>query len=183
MSGLAVASSERWGTQWRRPLVSYAMVAGGAAAFARFGVGPRGLVMAFVVAILVLLSVIDVERRILPNVIVLPAAALVLAAQLAFFPGHALEWLVAAFGASVGLFAFFLVNPGGMGMGDVKLAFLLGAALGGKVLVALVVASIAMWPFAIYLFARYGAAARKHALPFGPFLAFGALFTAFIAGV
>ena len=56
----------------------------------------RALVAAFAAAALVVLSAIDIERGIIPNRIVLPAAAIVLVAQIALFPGHALEWALAA---------------------------------------------------------------------------------------
>jgi leader peptidase (prepilin peptidase)/N-methyltransferase len=62
-----------------------------------------------------------------------------------------------------------------MGMGDVKLALLMGVMLGRVVPVALMIGMIAALVPAIVLFARHGAAARKMAIPFGPFLAFGAV--------
>ena len=91
------------------------------------------LVLAFFAAVLVALSVIDVRTRRLPNRIVLPAAALVLAAQIAIAPDRALEWTLGALGAFAFLLAAALLNPAGLGMGDVKLALLLGAALGWAV--------------------------------------------------
>src|SRR5918999_771109 len=63
--------------------------------FARFGVSGRALVGAFFVTCLSLLSAIDVAERRLPNRIVLPAAALVLAAQPSLYPDRALEWALA----------------------------------------------------------------------------------------
>jgi leader peptidase (prepilin peptidase)/N-methyltransferase len=150
------------------------------AALVRFGVTPDGLTMAFFFAVLVTLSVIDLERRVLPNAIVLPSAAVVLAAQLALHPSHAGEWVLAAAGAGGLLFVLFLINPAGMGMGDVKLALLLGAALGAQVIPALLIASFSVWPFGLYTLVRHGAAGRKMAIPFGPFLAFGALLAALL---
>lgn len=145
-----------------------------AAAFLRFGLTGRAFVVAFVLAALVVLSAIDVERRILPDRIVLPATALVLAAQVALAPERALEWALAALAASGFLFAALLAYPKGMGMGDVKLALLLGAALGREVAVALMIGMLAALAVSAVLFARHGASARKMAIPFGPFLAFGA---------
>jgi leader peptidase (prepilin peptidase)/N-methyltransferase len=175
MTSIALAGSERWGTAWRHPLALFGMAGAAGIAVARLGATPRGFTGAVLLAVLVALSVIDVERRILPNAIVIPAAAVVLAAQIGLRPEHALEWVLAAFGAAALLLVLLLVNRGGMGMGDVKLAFLLGAGLGAQVLTALVIASVAAWPLAIYLVVRNGNAARKIAIPFGPFLAFGAL--------
>ena len=150
-----------------------------AACLLRFGASPRALVAAFFVAVLVLLSAIDVERRILPNVVVLPATAVVLAAQLALFPERAVEWVVSALGASLFLFLALLAYPKGMGMGDVKLALLLGAALGKAVWVGLMVGMLAGSLAGALLIAREGLAARKRTIPFGPFLALGAVVALF----
>ena len=157
-------------------LLTAVLVAG---AFLRFGVSGHAFVGAYFCAVLVVLSAIDVERRILPNVIVLPSAALVLAAQIALYPGHAVEWVLAATLASGFLFAALVAYPAGMGMGDVKFALLLGAALGKVVAVGLMLGMLAGLGAAIVLFARHGAAARKMAIPFGPFLAFGSVVALF----
>ena len=150
-----------------------------AACLARFGLTGEGFVAAFFVAVLVLLSAIDVERRILPDRIVLPAAAALLAANCALAPDRALEWCLAALAASGFLFAALVAYPRGMGMGDVKLALLLGAALGASVAVAMAVGLAAALVVAIVILARRGAAGRKTAIPFGPFLAFGAIVALF----
>ena len=146
-----------------------------AACFLRFGVSGRAFVAAFFVAVLVALSAIDAERRILPDVIVLPSTAVVLAAQVALFPGRALEWVAAALAASLFLFLALLAYPKGMGMGDVKLALLLGAALGRYVTVGLMLGMLAAMALGIALILRHGTAARKMAIPFGPFLAGGSI--------
>ena len=107
----------------------------------------------------------------------MPAGLVVLAANTALHPRPA--WAIGAFGASGFLFASALAYPKGMGMGDVKLAFLMGAALGRTVTVALSVAMLASLVPSIVLFARHGKAARKMGVPFGPFLAFGAVVALF----
>lgn len=150
-----------------------------AACFLRFGWSADAFVAAFFVSVLVVLSAIDVERRILPDRIVLPAAAVVLIAQLALHPERALEWVLAALGASLFLFAALLAYPRGMGMGDVKLCLLLGAMLGTSVVVGLMVGMLAALVPAVVLLARHGAAARKMGIPFGPFLALGAVVALF----
>ncbi len=162
--------------------VATALVGGALAlaAFAQFGVGARGAVAAFFVSVLAVLSRIDLERHILPNRIVVPAAAVVLAAQVAFFPDRAPEWVVASLGAALLLFLPLLVYPSGMGMGDVKLALLLGAALGQAVVSALILGFLFIGPVALFLLIRGGAAARKTAIPFGPFLSAGAVVTLFL---
>ena len=89
-------------------------------------------------------------------------------------PDQALEWAAASLGAALFRFVALIVYPKGMGMGDVKLALLLGAGLGRYVMVGLMGACWALPP-AIVLFARHGSKARTMAIPFGPFLAFGAI--------
>jgi leader peptidase (prepilin peptidase)/N-methyltransferase len=142
---------------------------------ARFGLGARGLIEAFTAAVLVVLSVIDYRRRIIPNVIVLPAAAIVFFAQLAFFPHHALEWTIAALACAAFFFIPHVAYPEGMGMGDVKLALLLGAALGKAVIGALFVGLLAGALVGVAMILIKGAEARKTKIPYGPFLAAGAL--------
>ena len=133
----------------------------------------QDLVVAFFAAVLVVLSVIDIRTRRLPNRIVLPAAALVLAAHVAIEPDRAFEWVAAAVGAAGVLLVAALVYPGGLGMGDVKLALLLGAALGWSVAAALAIGFMAAALAGILLIVRNGWSARKSTLPLGPFLAFG----------
>jgi leader peptidase (prepilin peptidase)/N-methyltransferase len=144
-------------------------------AFLRFGAGGRFGVAAFVIATLSLLAAIDIAERRIPNRIVLPAAAVVLAAQIALFPDRTLEWIAAAIAGAVVLLLPLLVFPSGVGMGDVKLMLLLGAALGSAVTTALVIGSLAAAAYAGLLLVRNGRAARHTAFPLGPFLAIGAL--------
>ena len=130
---------------------------------------------------LVVLAAIDLERRIIPNRIVLPAVVLILAAQIALSPDRALEWTAASLGAALFLLLPLLVYPSGMGMGDVKLALLLGAGLGWAIVPALVAGLFAAFIVALVVLVRGGLAARKTALPFGPFLVLGALFGLFLS--
>lgn len=161
-----------------RPRIAAALVAGIAipAVFAKLGFTDHGLVSAFLVAVLAVLAAIDLEQRIIPNRIVLPAFALVLAAQLALFPEDALEWVLAAAGAALLLIVPALLKPGGVGMGDVKLGLLVGAGLGDDVIQAMLVGLFATWPVIIYLVSNQGRAATKLSLPLAPFIAFGAIF-------
>lgn len=139
------------------------------------GSGARGAIHAFLACVLVVLAGIDLERRVIPNRIVLPAAALVLAAQVVAFPSQAGEWGLAALGTATLLYLPSLFDPQNIGMGDVKLGLLLGAGLGRDVLGALMLGFLSVVPVALYLLARHGADARRSTLPLGPFLAFGAL--------
>lgn len=143
----------------------------------RFGLTLDALVAAGFCAMLVAVSVTDLERRIIPNAIVLPGAAVVLVAQTLLHPSA--EWSVAAFGAALFLFLAALAYPGGMGMGDVKLALLLGAMLGRSVTVALMLGLLAAIVPAVVLLVRHGTSARKMAIPLGPFLAGGGIVALF----
>jgi leader peptidase (prepilin peptidase)/N-methyltransferase len=127
--------------------------------------------------------VIDLEERRLPNVIVLPALVVVLTAHLVLSPDRALEWTLAAVGAAVFLFLPSLFTPGGMGMGDFKLALLLGAMLGTAVVTAILVASVTGALAGVAVLAARGAAARKQAIPFGPFLALGGVVALFVGNL
>ena len=158
---------------------SVALVAG---CFARFGLSAHALVGAILAVALVLLTAIDLDCRLLPDAIVLPTLAVVLVLQIAFYPDHALEWVLAALAAALFFFVPFLIYPAGMGMGDVKLAALLGAALGKSVAAAIAVGLLAGGAFALLVIAREGVGARKKAIPFGPFLAFGGLVVLFLGG-
>lgn len=139
----------------------------------------HALVCAATSATLVVLSAVDIERGIIPNRIVLPAAAGVLVAQIALFPGHAVEWLLAALLAALFFIVPHLLSRSSVGMGDVKLALLLGAALGWQVAGAVVLAFVCVFPVALVALFRGGMAARKTTLPFGPFLSLGAVIVLF----
>jgi prepilin signal peptidase PulO-like enzyme (type II secretory pathway) len=161
-------------------LHTVAAVAGGvavAAAFAHLGLTARAFVSSFVIVVLLVLAVIDFERRLIPNRIVLPALAVVLVAQLALFPDRAAEWILSALGAGLLFLVPAVVKRGSVGMGDVKLAVLLGAALGMHILQAMAFGLLAAWPVAFCLVLRDGRSARTAALPLAPFMAFGAIVT------
>jgi leader peptidase (prepilin peptidase)/N-methyltransferase len=155
-------------------LVSAVLVA---ACVLEFGLTFEAAIAAFFCCVLVAISAIDIAYRIVPDKIVLPSTLIVLVAQTIREPSP--EWILAAFGAALFLFLAVLVYPAGMGMGDVKLALLMGAALGKVVSVALMVAMVAALVPGVYLFARHGRAARKMGIPFAPFLALGAIVALF----
>ena len=162
---------------WRYPLVEATTALLVAASVLVFGLTADAAVAAFFCAVLVAISATDVERRIIPNRIVLPAAAVVLAANTMLHPSP--EWAIAGLAAALFLFLAALAYPGGMGMGDVKLALLLGVMLGRTVPVAMMVGMVSALVPSIVLFARHGSAARKMRIPFGPFLAFGGVVALF----
>jgi leader peptidase (prepilin peptidase) / N-methyltransferase len=125
----------------------------------------------------VVVTATDLERRIVPNRVVLPAALAVLALQTASHPSP--QWAIGAVGAAGFLFAAALAYPGGMGMGDVKLALLIGALLGSTTPAALLLALFMALVPSLVLLARHGMKARRAAIPFAPFLAAGALIALF----
>jgi leader peptidase (prepilin peptidase)/N-methyltransferase len=142
-----------------------------------FGLTADAAVAAVFCVSLVAVSATDLEHRIIPNKIVLPAAAVVLAAQTALHPSP--EWALGALGASGFLFVAALAYPAGMGMGDVKLALLMGAMLGRTVGVALMLGMIVALVPGVVLLAKHGQKARKMGIPFGPFLALGSVVALF----
>lgn len=160
---------------WRRAAVLVPAAALAGLCVVRYDAEAHGFISGFTAAVLVVLAATDLQDRLIPNRIVVPAAVVVLVAQIVFYSGATLEWIVAALAAALFLFIPSLIQRGAIGMGDVKLAFLLGAALGGNVLPALTLGFVSMLPVAAYMLVREGSAARKKYLPLGPFLAFGAI--------
>jgi leader peptidase (prepilin peptidase) / N-methyltransferase len=132
-------------------------------------------------AMLLAITLTDLERRIIPNRVLIVSAAIGLVIFAVSDPGSLPERLGCALGAGGVLFIAALAYPGGMGMGDVKLAAVMGLFLGAEVIPALLIALLAGSVVGLAVIAREGAAARKKAIPFGPFLALGAI-TALFAG-
>jgi leader peptidase (prepilin peptidase)/N-methyltransferase len=159
------------------PLVEAGTAGLVAACAAVYGLTPYAALAGAFCAVLVVLAVIDVQHRIVPNRIVLPAAGAGLVARTLLDPSP--EWLLAALAASGFLFLFALAYPRGLGLGDVKLALLLGAVLGQEVAVALMVGLVAALAPSGVLLLRHGVAARKLAVPLVPFLALGAVVALF----
>jgi leader peptidase (prepilin peptidase)/N-methyltransferase len=146
-----------------------------ALAFASYPAGAAAAIAAFLAAVLVVLAATDLERMAIPNRVVLPATVVVLLSRVLVSPDHASVYALAAVAAALAFLVPNLINHSLMGMGDVKLATLLGAGLGLGVVGAIAVAFLAIFPFALGMVVRGGLAARKGVLPFGPFLALGGL--------
>jgi len=139
-----------------------------------------GLVL---VAVLVPVALIDLDHRLIPNKITLPAALLAVALGLALRPAGVPEQLIAGAAAAAFLVVFALAYPAGMGMGDVKLAGVMGLYLGRSVGVALLSGVFVAAVLGLAIMARVGmASGRKTAIPFGPFLAVGGLIALFAGG-
>lgn len=134
------------------------------------------------VIVLVPCALIDIELRIIPNRITGPAALVAIALGLALAPGSEPQRLLWAALAGGFLLIAALASPSGMGMGDVKLLAVMGLCLGRPVMIALFVALLGSVVAGLVLARRRGiAAARKTALPFGPYLALGGIVAA-VAG-
>jgi len=142
-----------------------------------FGLTVKAAAAGIACAALVVVTATDLERRIVPNRVVLPAAAAVLALQTVSHPSP--EWAIGAAGAAGFLFLAALAYPGGMGMGDVKLALLIGALLGATTPVGIMLGLLLALIPSVVLLARHGTGARKFGIPFAPFLAAGAVVALF----
>ncbi|MFI5857927.1 prepilin peptidase [Streptomyces parvulus] len=160
-----------------------------AALAAATGTRPELAVWLLLAPVGVLLAAVDLKVRRLPDPLTLPlaGAAVALLGLTALVPEHAGEWTTALLGAlalGAGYLVLFLINPAGMGFGDVKLALTAGAVLGWYGWPTLMLGTFA----GFLLGAFYGGAllvarraGRKTAIPFGPFLIAGA-FLGVLAG-
>ena len=141
------------------------------------GSSPADVVLGVVLVLMVVpAALIDLEYRIIPNKITGLGAVLALVIGTLLDPSGEPTRLIAGAGAGGFLLLAALAYPGGMGMGDVKLAGMMGLFLGVAVIPAIAVALVAGVLTGAVIIARKGAeAGRKTAVPFGPFLALGAL--------
>jgi leader peptidase (prepilin peptidase)/N-methyltransferase len=164
----------RAGISARYPLVE-AITAALAVAVVLLKHSPHNIALGLVlVVVLVPVALIDFDHRIIPNKIMLPAAVAAVAIGLVTDPAAVPEQLIAGAAAGGFFLIFVLVYPQGMGMGDVKLAAVMGLFLGRYVAVALFAGVIVGTVVGTLIMARLGVArGRKTAVPFGPFLAFG----------
>jgi leader peptidase (prepilin peptidase)/N-methyltransferase len=158
----------------RYPATEIALAALFVGVVARFhgDLGELALGLVFVTMLLAV-TLTDFERRIIPNKILAAASLIGLAILAVADPASIPERGAAAAGAGGLLFLAALAYPGGMGMGDVKLAAAMGLFLGVEVIPAMLIALLAGSVLGIAMIVRLGANARKRAIPFGPFLALG----------
>jgi leader peptidase (prepilin peptidase) / N-methyltransferase len=170
--GFAVCGGE-CGEVRLRSAAAVVWIALAACCAAVFGFSVEALVDALGCAVIVAVTVTDLERRIVPNRIVVPALAVALVVQTIRDPS--VEWVLAAAGAGGFFLLLAIVNPAGLGMGDVKLAAFLGAWLGRDVAVALFVGALLGALPALVLLVRRGRSAGKVTLPYVPALAAGAV--------
>jgi leader peptidase (prepilin peptidase)/N-methyltransferase len=126
-------------------------------------------------AMLIAVANIDLEHRIVPNRILAPMAVWAVAASALVQPEKLPELLIAGAAAFTFLLLAAVAHPAGMGMGDVKLAGVMGLYLGLSVAPAMLIAFLAGSLVGIAMMVRHGSGARKKGVPFAPFLALGAL--------
>jgi leader peptidase (prepilin peptidase)/N-methyltransferase len=130
-------------------------------------------------AMLIAVADIDLEHRIVPNKIVVPMAIYGVAASAVVRTDMLPELLIAGAAAFTFLLVAALIHPAGMGMGDVKLAGVMGLYLGASIAPAMLVAFLTGSVVGIAVMLRHGAGGRKRGVPFAPFLAFGAIVALF----
>jgi leader peptidase (prepilin peptidase) / N-methyltransferase len=164
----------------RYPLVEAATGALCALVVVAEGADEDALLGLALVLLLVPVALIDFDHRIIPNKLMLVGAVVAPAILLATAPDDLLEHAIAALAAGGFFLLAALAYPRGMGMGDVKLAAVLGLFLGRAVGPAIFVALIAGTLVGAAVIARKGAReGRKTAVPFGPFLALGGVVALF----
>jgi len=151
------------------------------ACFIEFGLHGRALVGAVLCPALVFLAAIDWKHKLLPNAIVLPATLVIGLIVADAAPGSFLTHLAYAAGLGGFFFLFGIIFAGSLGMGDAKLGFLLGLALGSKTIGAALISFAGLLVAALYVLATRGTSARKDAIPFGPFLALGGIVAYFLS--
>ena len=162
----------------RRRMAIVAAITAGLFGLLALAIGPHArLVPALLLTALVVpASVIDLRHRIIPNAINLPGAAIVYATAVAAQPDRWLELLLGGLGGFLFLGLAWRISPAGMGLGDVKMALMIGLALGEYMAVGLFAALIAACVPSLWVIGRHGLrSGRKVGLPFGPFLAAGAV--------
>ena len=157
----------------RYPIVEALTAALFVAAGWKTGIEPELLPALALVLTLVAAAETDLEHKIIPNRLVAPAAVAAVVLWAIADQGRLPENLIAGAAAGGFLLVAAVAYPAGMGMGDVKLAAVMGIFLGKSVAPALFIGFAAGAIVGIGMIAVRGAKARKQGVPFAPFLAFG----------
>jgi leader peptidase (prepilin peptidase) / N-methyltransferase len=144
-----------------------------------FGLGLDLLSALALILALIALAGTDLEHRLLPNAIVGPAALVGFTLSVLDSPERWWVYLISALAVAGGLFALAFAYPGGMGMGDVKMGGMLGAFLGPYAALAVFLGAVCGAITGGLLIAA-GKMQRRHALPFGVFMALGGIVTLFV---
>jgi len=158
----------------RRKLFVATLTAGLFAALTlQIGFEPRLAPALLLTALIVPASVIDLNHRIIPNAINFPGALLVFAVASIAEPDRMAEFAIGGVACFLFLGLAWVISPKGMGLGDVKMALMIGLGTGRYSFVAMFAGFLASTALSLYLIARHGRKAGKTTFPFGPFLAFG----------
>jgi leader peptidase (prepilin peptidase)/N-methyltransferase len=161
----------------RYPLTELAMAVLFVATALILGTGDIGALVSGLVfcAMLVVVTVTDLEQRIIPNKVLAAGAMAALGIAAISDPSSIPDRLIAAGAAGGVLFLVALAYPRGLGMGDAKLVAVMGLFLGSAVAPAVFIGFATGAVVGVVMIAHRGSAARKQAIPFGPFLALGGL--------
>ena len=158
----------------RRKMIVASLTAGLFAAMTlKIGFQPRLAPALLLTALIVPASAIDLNHRIIPNAINFPGAFVVFAVASVAQPGRILEFVLGGLGCFLFLGVAWAISPKGMGLGDVKMALMIGLGTGRYAFVAMFAGFLASTALAVYVLASRGSEGRKTTFPFGPFLAFG----------
>jgi leader peptidase (prepilin peptidase)/N-methyltransferase len=147
-------------------------VALAAATFVLRGHDANAALWAVVQLGLIAIAAIDLTTRRIPNVLTFPAAICAIALRLAFERDELVEIIIAGAVCFVALLVLAIIARGGFGMGDVKLAGVLGLLLGREVIPALLIGTVCGAVAALIAARRAGS--RKATLAYGPYLCLGA---------
>ena len=161
----------------RYPLIEVGLGALWAATYLILEDGPGyqlalGLVLC---ALLVTITLTDLDLRVIPNALVILGAVVAVVVVAIADPDDLPERAIAAAAGGGGLFLVVMAYPRGMGMGDAKLVAMMGLYLGRAIAPAVLIGFLVGAVVGVAMIARQGAAARKQAIPFGPFLALGGI--------
>jgi len=141
---------------------------------AKFGLSWRFAFFATCFSLLMLIALIDLKYRLVLNVVIYPLSVIIVMGQACFFPQDILRVL---FGGGIAFGVFFLtafIKPGQLGGGDIKLATLIGLAFGFPDMLWALLVGGGVGAIMALLFIMQGKG-RTFAMPYAPFLCFGAM--------
>jgi leader peptidase (prepilin peptidase)/N-methyltransferase len=147
----------------------------GAAAGWRIGLEGPLLPALLLIALLIPITFIDIEHRVIPDRLVFPGTAIALVSWAIVDPGQLKEHVLAAVIAFAVFLLMAIIYPAGMGLGDVKLALMLGAFLGSAVAPGLFLGFLLSAVLSVAILVKHGRKGGKVGIPFGPFMAAGAI--------
>jgi leader peptidase (prepilin peptidase)/N-methyltransferase len=160
---------------WRYPLVEIINTGGYVFLLWKFGFGWQFVVYALLFSALVVVTFIDLSHQIVPDRITLPGMVVGAVAAATVLPAGLINALIGIFLGGGLFYLIAILSRGGMGGGDIKLIAMIGAFLGWRdVLLTIFIAALAGSIVGLYLMIVQGKG-RKYAVPFGPFLALGAI--------